>query len=162
MMMIDRRAKKTALGGNSHAIFKLKGVLHKQAEHDEITELEWERGLVAVMRTDESGPVAEWIMYELQTLARQWKEVVHLEDGTLFYSNRKLGLKTWTKPPIVSAMEHFEALRSGTLDPEEERAAIKSRSARSHIRTSGSSSGEGSGSSGEGSDSGDRSSSDST
>jgi hypothetical protein len=117
MMMVDKRAKKTALGGNSHAIFKLKEVLHKQAEHDEITELEWESGLVAMMRADESGPVAEWIMYELQTIARQWKEVVHLEDGTLFYCHRTLG-KTWQKPPVVSAMEHFEALRSSTLDPE--------------------------------------------
>ena len=119
MMMIDRRAKKTALGGNSHAICKLKEVLHKQAEHDEITGIEWERGLVAMMRADESGPVAEWIMHELQTLARQWKEFEHPEDGSLFYSNRKLGVKTWKKPSIVSAMEHFEALRSGALDSSE-------------------------------------------
>jgi uncharacterized membrane protein YgcG len=157
MMMIDRRAKKTALGGNSHAIFKLKEVLHKQAEHDEITELEWERGLVAVMHADESGPVAEWIMRELQTLARQWKEVVHREDGSLSYSHRTLG-ETRKKPPVVSAMEHFEALRSGTLNPEvraiEWSSDSDSGSGSNGSGSSYSDSGSGS-SSGEGSDSGD-------
>ena len=145
MMMIDRRAKKTALAGNSHAIFKLKEVLHKQAEHDDITELEWEKGLVAVMRADESGPVAEWIMRELQTLARQWKEVARRADGALYYSHRTLG-KTWTKPPVVSAMEHFEALRSGTVDPEVRM-----------LESSGSDSSSGSSSSGDSSDSGESS-----
>jgi hypothetical protein len=84
-------------------------------------------------------------MRELQTLARQWKEVARRADGSLYYSHRTLG-KTWTKPPVVSAMEHFEALRSGTVDPE-----VRA------LESSSSDSSSGSSSSGDSSDSGESS-----
>ena len=109
LRVLRKRAKinKTALPGIA---FRFKETLHAQAEHaHDITEVEFERGLVVAMREDDQGPIAQWILRELQDLAAGW-EPVELE-GKIFYAHPTLGTSR-TKPELVTAMEHFEQLRS--------------------------------------------------
>jgi hypothetical protein len=109
-MEILKFLRKRAKIHDTGIAFKFKETLHAQAEHShEITEVEFERGLVVAMREDAQGPIAQWILRELQDLAAGWKPVEF--EGEAFYSHPTLG-SSWTKPELVTAMEHFEQLRS--------------------------------------------------
>jgi len=77
------------------------------------TESVFERGVIDVIHEDEHGAVAQWILKEIQKFAAQWK--VDVLDGVPFYTHPTLGT-TWTKPPVVAAVERFAQLCSDAED----------------------------------------------
>ena len=139
-LMLQKRAKGTALDGDSHAIFSLKTLLAQQAslsqkdrvlgrlpsmkskidltaveaneDHGEIGIREFARGMMKAVVLKPNGAVAEWILKELQDEAAEW--VTHeTEEGKLFYLHETEGKQQWGKPELVSEMERCKALAAG-------------------------------------------------
>ena len=92
------------------------------------TESVFERGVIDVIHEDEHGAVAQWILKEIQKFAAQWE--VDVFDGVPFYTHPTLGT-TWTKPPVVAAVERFAQLCS---DAEDGTAAPRDSSGDAHRR----------------------------
>ena len=139
-LMLQKRAKGTALDGDSHAIFSLKTLLAQQAslsqkdrvlgrlpsmkskidltaveaneDHGEIGIREFARGMMKAVVLKPNVAVAEWILKELQDEAAEW--VTHeTEEGKLFYLHETEGKQQWGKPELVSEMERCKALAAG-------------------------------------------------
>ena len=128
MHLLQRRAKGTALDGNSHAIFTLQQLLEKQAAHGEIEVKEFTSGLHAAVVGDPNGAVAQWILKELQDEAAGWTAHVHsADDGThaTYYSHSKRGAKStvWERPRVLVEMDRCSQTLSVDGAAEARRAA---------------------------------------
>ena len=112
MNVLKKRAKGTALDGNSHAVFTLKDQLHEIAEDDHaISKFTWEKGIMATMRKDENGAVTQWVLRELQNLACDWTTQTSDEhDGAEYYHNDTTEEQTWVKPPALAALQRLEEI----------------------------------------------------
>jgi hypothetical protein len=108
VFFLKERAKGTALSRDSVAVFKFKSRMARQSAHGKITIREWELGIVEEMWANEDGAVAQWLLRELQDLASEW--VAHATEDATFYVHATQG-KTWTKPPLVAAVERVAGLR---------------------------------------------------
>ena len=104
VLMLEKRANISS----TSVVFDFKKTLHAQAESNVITAAEFERGIIAVLRNDERGPVAQWVLRELQDLAAEWVEIWK-QNGEMLYAHPTLG-SMQTKPALVAAIEHFESL----------------------------------------------------
>ena len=107
--VIKKRAKGSTLNGNAHAIFTLKTQLQKAGGgDDEDADLGVERfaqGMMEVVRSAPEGPVAQWILSELQAEANAWSTHTHLKDGREYFVHDTTAARQWTKPTIVAVME---------------------------------------------------------
>ena len=112
MNVLKKRAKGTALDGNSHAVFTLKDQLHEIAEDDHaISKFTWEQGIMATMRKDENGAVTQWVLRELQNLACDWTtQTSDGYDGAEYYHNGSSEEQTWDKPPVLAALQRLEEI----------------------------------------------------
>jgi hypothetical protein len=112
MFMLEKRAKGTALAGDSHAIFTLNTHLAKQAseggdEHGEIGVTEFARGLMRSMLDEPNGHVADWILKELQSEEAEWS--VHDHEGRTYYRHDTSGDVQWMMPEILVEMARCKA-----------------------------------------------------
>ena len=132
--MFQARAKGTALAENSHAMLTLQTTCSNFSQGHEVTQLDFNKGVTEALRASPDGPVAQWILQELQDLASSWRCVrtpaatgaatgasaatdTEAADAApdsplrCCYVNATDGTTTWTKPAVVAAMESFAAMR---------------------------------------------------
>jgi hypothetical protein len=100
-----------------------------------VTQSDFSKGLTAALRASPDGPVAQWILRELQDLACTWTRIEMpaargaAADAPLqcYYASATDGTTTWTKPPVVAAMERFSAMRDAVEVAGQAREAGKQR-----------------------------------
>ena len=100
-----------------------------------VTQSDFSKGLTAALRASPDGPVAQWILRELQDLACTWTRIEMpaargaAADAPLqcYYASATDGTTTWTKPPVVAAMERFSAMRDAVEVAGQARQAGKQR-----------------------------------
>ena len=79
----------------------------------EVTQLDFNKGVTEALRASPDGPVAQWILQELQDLASSWRCVRRTPAATGVATGASAATDTeaWTKPAVVAAMESFAAMR---------------------------------------------------
>ena len=135
MHMFQTRAKGTALARDSHAMLTLQSSCSKFSHGTSVTQSDFSKGLTAALRASPDGPVAQWILRELQDLACTWTRIEMpaargaAADAPLqcYYASATDGTTTWTKPPVVAAMERFSAMRDAVEVAGQAREAGKQR-----------------------------------
>ena len=135
MHMFQTRAKGTALARDSHAMLTLQSSCSKFSHGTSVTQSDFSKGLTAALRASPDGPVAQWILRELQDLACTWTRIEMpaargaAADAPLqcYYASATDGTTTWTKPPVVAAMERFCAMRDAVEVAAQARQAGKQR-----------------------------------
>ena len=144
--MFQKRAKGTVLARDSHAMLTLQSSCSKFSHGTLVTQSDFNKGLTAALRASPDGHVAQWILRELQDLACTWTrvEMPAARDATAdaplrcYYASVTEGTTTWTKPPVVAAMERFSAMRNAAEVSGQARQAGKQRASvfRQQQRTS--------------------------
>ena len=135
MHMFQKRAKGTALANDSHAMMTLQSSCSKFSHGTSVTQSDFNKGLTDALRASPDGPVAQWILQELQDLACAWTrvEMPAAEDAAVdtplrsYYARAMDGTTTWSKPPVVAAMERFTAMRDAAEVSDQARQAGKKR-----------------------------------
>ena len=100
-----------------------------------MSQSDFNSGTTAALRAEPNGPVAQWILRELQDLACIWTrtEMPAAEDAAAdaplqcYYTSAEDGTATWSKPAVVAAMERFSAMRDAhdVVDKKKRRAGKK-------------------------------------
>ena len=111
-----------------------------------MSQSDFNSGTTAALRAEPNGPVAQWILRELQDLACIWTrtEMPAAEDAAAdaplqcYYTSAEDGTATWSKPAVVAAMERFSAMRNAAEVSGQARQAGKQRASvfRQQQRTS--------------------------
>tara|TARA_B110000211_G_scaffold198632_1_gene228606 strand:- start:8 stop:472 length:465 start_codon:yes stop_codon:yes gene_type:complete len=135
MHMFQKRAKGTALARNSHAMLTLQSRCSKYSHGTSVTPSDFNKGVTEALRASPDGPVAQWILRELQDLACTWTRIElpaaadAAADAPLlcYYANVTDGTSTWSKPAVVAAMERFDAMRDAVQVARKARRAGKLR-----------------------------------
>ena len=130
--MLQMRATGTPLHGNAHAIFSLNMLLTQQvvgeaaalagdggrmtvkrfsldrrgSETDEVDvgESEFARGVAKAILRDPNGPVAEWILKEIQIEAAEWSTHCTVPDCRPYWRHDTDGATVWREPEIIAAL----------------------------------------------------------
>ena len=97
----------------------LKTHLSEQSAGHEISRADFDSGITQALRKDPDGPVAQWVLRELQDLACRWTRVDNAAadlggadaSPTCYYVHDVHGTRT-TKPALVAAIERFDAMRA--------------------------------------------------
>ena len=116
LQVLKRRARGTALDGDSHSIFALRTLLAEQAaEHESIiTPTAFELGLFKAIVRDGDGHVAQWILNELMDEACHWREMPHVDEETgeasTYYYHTNRGISVWERPKILSELERCSTI----------------------------------------------------
>ena len=119
MRMFQKRAKGTALARDSHAMLTIQARCSKFSHGHEVTPSDFNKGVTEGLRADPDGPVAQWILRELQDLACTWKRIElpaapdAAADAPLncYYESTTTGTTIWSKPAVVAAVERFCTMR---------------------------------------------------
>ena len=119
MHMFQKRAKGTALAKDSHAMLTLQTSCSKFSHGTSLTESDFIKGVTDALRESSDGPVAQWILQELQDFACAWKRIEMpaaagaAADAPLqcYYARTADGTTTWSKPASVAAMEELCTIR---------------------------------------------------
>ena len=133
--VLQKRAKGTQLASDSHVMLTLKTHLSEQSPGHEISRADFDSGITQAMRNDPDGPVAQWVLRELQDLACRWTRVDGAVAGhsgadappACYYVHDVHGTQT-TKPALVAAIERFDAMRA-KMDTANDARAAKMRQA---------------------------------
>ena len=144
LQVLKRRARGTALDGDSHSIFALRTLLAEQAaENESITPNAFEIGLFKAIVRDGDGHVAQWILNELMDEAALWRRMPHVDAETgeahAYYYHTERGVSVWEQPPILTELERCSTIlssargggrghhRSGTGSSGSAAAAVRAR-----------------------------------
>ena len=146
MHMFQKRAKGTALARDSHAMLTLQSSCSKFSHGTSVTLSDFSKGVTEALRASPDGPIAQWILRELQDLACTWMciEMPAARGATAdaplqcYYARAADGTTTWTMPPVVAAMKRFSAMRDAVKVAGHARQAGKHRASafRQQQRTS--------------------------